>query len=73
MGKVISPYCALEYVDHETRYMGDPSGYACIVRSQKLLRILDAIGIKVPDTKVAEISDLLEAAPSIFLYIVIIV
>jgi hypothetical protein len=53
MRKVISPYCALEYVDHETRYMGDPSGYACIIRSQKLLRILDAIGVKVPDTRVA--------------------
>lgn len=46
--------------------MDDPSGYTCIVRSRKLIRILDAIEIKVPHTKVGGASGLSAARPSLF-------
>lgn len=28
--QVLSPYCALEYIDQETRAMDDPSTFTCI-------------------------------------------
>jgi hypothetical protein len=63
--QVLSPYCVLQYVD-KRQGMDDPSGYTCIVRSRKLIRILDAIEIKVPHTKVGGASGLSAARPSLF-------
>lgn len=48
MGQVLSPCCALEYIDKETTTMDDSSGFTCIVRSLKIIPIADEISIKDP-------------------------
>lgn len=47
--------------------MDDPSGYTCIGCSQKLIRIPNAIAIKVSDVKATEASASLGTVASLFL------
>lgn len=63
--QILPPYCALEYTDQETRAMDDPSGFTCIVFSQKTIPIPDSI--KVPENGLLEGSDLQSAPTSLFL------
>jgi hypothetical protein len=47
--------------------MNDPSGFTCIVRSQKIIRISDQIAIEVPENDTAEGSSAQSALVSLFL------
>ena len=46
--QLLSPYCAVKYMGHQTRMMEELLEYVCIACSQRVLRIPDEIALMVP-------------------------
>jgi hypothetical protein len=51
--QILSPYCALEYIDQEAKSMDDFSVFTCVARCQKIIPIPDEINVKIPQSKTA--------------------